>query len=182
MNFTPLKIQDKSGRTILLRRVQLSDADKLIKYLKETAGESKYLLREPDEIQFTQEQEESFISMVNHAEKSLMLIAIMGDVLVGTCSFMNAAPTKKSAHRCEVAIALYQEFCGYGIGKQMMEILLQFAKRAGYQQAELEVVEDNQKAVMLYQKLGFKTYGILPKNMKYTDGSYANMLWMMKEL
>ena len=35
---------------------------------------------------------------------------------------------KRQSHRCEVAIALYQEFCGYGIGKSMLENVLEVAK------------------------------------------------------
>ncbi len=51
-----------------------------------------------------------------------------------------------------------------------------------YEQAELEVIVDNEKAVQLYQKLGFRTYGTFPDNMKYSDGTYADAVWMMKKL
>ena len=86
------------------------------------------------------------------------------------------------AHRCEVAIALYQKYCGRGIGKKMMETALEAARRMGYEQAELDVVSANQAALRLYEKLGFKRYGVFPHNMKYRDGSYADCIWMMKEL
>lgn len=182
MIFTPVEIKDKWGRTVVLRNAQESDADDLIKYLKDTSAETKYLLREPDEIQFTHDQEEYFIKMMTDAEKSLMLVAVMEENLVGTCSLMSVAPTQRSAHRCEIAIALYQKFWGCGIGKKMIEAVLCAAKQVGYEQAELEVISDNESAVALYKELGFVAYGKLPRNMKYKDGSYADAIWMMKEL
>ena len=64
---------------------------------------------------------------------------------------------RRYAHRCEVAIALYQKYCGTGIGKLMLERILTIAKKAGYEQAELEVIATNEYAINLYRKLGFAT-------------------------
>ena len=47
---------------------------------------------------------------------------------------------------------------------------------------ELEVVVDNQRAIHLYESLGFQTYGKLPDNVKYLDGTYADVYWMMRKL
>ena len=44
---------------------------------------------------------------------------------------------------------------------------------------------DSKRALMLialYEKLGFKTYGTFPDNMKYADGTYVDAWWMMKKL
>ena len=64
----------------------------------------------------------------------------------------------------------------------MMEILLTEAKQVGYEQAELDVIADNHRAVALYKRLGFEQYGVMPRNMQYTDGTYADAIWMMKKL
>ena len=58
-----------------------------------------------------------------------------------------------------IAIALYKEYCGLGIGKAMLEIILDIAEKMGYEQAELEVIANNKPAIALYEKLGFKMYG-----------------------
>lgn len=102
--------------------------------------------------------------------------------VIGNCSFNPVGNYKRYQHRCEVAIALYQEFCGYGIGKIMLETVLKAAKEIGFEQAELEVISDNQNAITLYEKLGFQKYGTFPDNMKYADGHYASADWMMKKL
>ena len=69
------------------------------------------------------------------------------------------------------------------IGKtQSMLKAAQTAKAQGIEQIELEVAASNQKAVALYKKLGFETFGTFPNNMKYKDGTYETAHWMMKKL
>lgn len=111
-----------------------------------------------------------------------MLVATMNGKHIGNCSLMSHGPFKRTAHRCEIAIALYREYCGCGIGKVMLNTLLAVAKRIGYEQAELEVISANKGAIALYKKLGFEEYGTLPRNMKYADGTYADAIFMVKEL
>lgn len=64
----------------------------------------------------------------------------------------------------------------------MMQTVLDVAKKSGYEQAELEVISDNNSAIALYRNLGFEKHGSFPNNMKYSDGTYANADWMMKKL
>ena len=50
-------IKDKKGREIILRNAVEDDAEKLIDYLKITAAETPFLIREPDEITLSIKQE-----------------------------------------------------------------------------------------------------------------------------
>ena len=117
MKFKPMKVRDKLGREIILRNAEVSDSAALIEYLKITTGETPYLIREPEEVTITLEQEEKFIESKLNDKKELMLIATIDGKHIGNCSLMSIAPYKRYAHRCEIAIALYQEYCGCGIGK-----------------------------------------------------------------
>ena len=60
--------------------------------------------------------------------------------------------------------------------------VLDAARAAGFEQAELEAVSTNAPAVALYQKLGFETTGTVPRAMRYKDGTYADFLFMVKDL
>lgn len=182
MRFGPVEITDRLGRAIILRNAEISDADDLIRYLKVTTSETPFLIREPDEVRLIREQEEDFIRHYIEADRELLLIATVDGKHIGNCSLMSVGPYKRYAHRCDVAIALYQEFCGCGIGTKMMQVVLDLAKEVGYEQAELEVVSDNERAIALYKGLGFEKFGSFPQNMKYTDDMYANADWMMKRL
>ena len=182
MIFEPIQKTDHLGRSITLRNAESSDAEALLAYMRITTAETPYLIREPDEIVMTLEQEEAFLQSKMEAERELLLIAEMDGRHIGSCSLMQVLPYKRFAHRCSIAIALYQEFCGAGIGEIMLSALLGAAKQVGYEQAELEVVSENRRAMALYEKLGFKMCGHLPNNMKYADGSYADAEWMVKKL
>ena len=182
MKFDTIQFIDKLGRKVCLRNAEEADAAALIDYLRITTAETPYLIREPEEVTITLEQEKSFIQRAKDAEKELLLIAVIDGKHIGNCSLMNIAPYKRYSHRCGLAIALYQEYCGCGIGKVMMQTVLDVAKTVGYEQAELEVISENQKAIALYRNLGFEKYGTFPNNMKYSDGTYASADWMMRKL
>lgn len=180
--YVPSKIiKDKKGREIMFRSAEENDAEKLIDYLKTTAAETSFLIREPDEITLSIKQEQDFIKMKKASKNELQLIAEIGGKHIGNCSLMNIGGYKRYRHRCEIAIALYKEYCGLGIGKAMLEFVLDIAEKIGYEQAELEVLTSNKPAIALYEKLGFKIYGTFPNNMKYGEGSYADAYWMMKK-
>lgn len=182
MRFNPVMKKDKLGRTIMLRTAEPRDAESLLAYMRTTTAETPYLIREPDEVTMTLEQEEAFLQSKLDKDRELLLIAEIDGRHIGSCSLMEVLPYRRFDHRCSIAIALYQEFCGAGIGEIMLRALLEAAKQAGYEQAELEVVSDNRRAMALYEKLGFEKHGRLPHNMKYADGSYADAEWMVKKL
>ena len=46
----------------------------------------------------------------------------------------------------------------------------------------LMLIATNEYAINLYRKLGFEEYGKFPNNMRYSDATYADALWMMKKL
>ena len=120
MTFEEISVKDKLGRTVVLRNARPEDSLDLIQYLKTTSKETPYLIREPEEITITEEKEEQFIRAKMEAERELMLVAFTRGKHIGNCSLMSVAPYKRYRHRCDVAIALYKEYCGCGIGKIML--------------------------------------------------------------
>ena len=182
MRFEAKTFKDKNGREFVLRNAEESDAETLIAYLKTTSEETTYLIREPEEITLSKEQERTFIRSKIEDERELLLLAFVDGRHAGNCSLMSMGSYERYRHRCDIAIALYREFWGCGIGRTMLETVLDMAKKTGYEQAELEVIAQNEAAVALYEKLGFQKYGTFPDNMKYKDGSYTDAFWMMKKL
>ena len=182
MEFGEISIKDKLGRTVILRNARPEDSAALLEYLRTTSAETPYLIREPEEITITEQKEKQFIQAKIDAERELMLVAFIDGKHIGNCSLMSIAPYKRYCHRCDVAIALYKEYCGCGIGKAMLQTVLDVAKSIGYEQAELEVMAENKDAIAMYEKLEFEKFGTFPDNMKYADGSYMDAYWMMKKL
>lgn len=180
-----MRIEDKiltvKGGELLLRNPREEDARMLIDYLKITCGETRYLVKEPEEITMTLEEEEAFIRKQNDSENSLILLGFLNGRYVGNCSLMGNGPLRYR-HRVSMGIALYQEFTGLGIGRAMIGALLKIAGQKGFEQVELEVVKDNERAIRLYREMGFEICGTFPNNMKYKDGSYADAYYMVRRL
>ncbi len=182
MRFDSIKVIEKTGAEIEFRSAQESDAEDLLKYLKATNTESPYLICEPDEITMTPDEERAFIVRKTEAERELLLLAFDNGRHIGNCSLMSVGSSVRYRHRCMIAIALYHEYCGRGIGRLMLGTVLDEAKKLGYTQAELEVVTVNEGAVALYESVGFVKCGTLPDSMRYRDGSTVDSYWMVKKL
>ena len=89
MIYEPREITCRDGRSCILRSAAVTDANDLIRYLKVTAGETPFLIREPDEISLTPEQEEHFIEGIVKEPRELMLIGTVAGEHVGNCSLMS---------------------------------------------------------------------------------------------
>ena len=64
----------------------------------------------------------------------------------------------------------------------MMDYAFYLAKKMGYEQVELEVVEGNTRAKNLYERFGFRETGKNLRALKYDDGSYRDEYKMVKIL
>ena len=132
MIYQDREIQTKDGRTVILRNARPEDSEALIEYLKVTATETSFLVSEPEEITLTMEQEERFIRSKMESPDELMLIGTLNGKHVGNCAICSLGTKQRYRHRCSVAIALYQEYCGLGIGRQMLRAALDEAEKYGY--------------------------------------------------
>lgn len=172
----------KNGRTCLLRSPEECDAEAMLEYLHATSAETPYMLREPEEVRADVEEERAFLRKTAENPRQMMLSAFVDGQLAGTCSFAAISERERLRHRCTVGISLYRAFWGMGIGTVLLREILAAAKAAGFELAELDVVSANAPAIGLYEKFGFETTGTVRHAFKYRDGSYADFLFMVKEL
>ena len=111
-----------------------------------------------------------------------MIIAEVDGKVAGNCSFSAVGGKLRVRHRCSLGIALYQKYWGLGIGRELTALLLEKARECGYEQIELEVVGRNERAIALYEKMGFVRIGERPCAMKHKDGTYDSNVIMVKQL
>lgn len=172
----------KNGVCYTLRSPELADAEKMIEYLKATAAETEYGLSYPEEMEFSVQDEENFISHYSEDQGSMMITAFAGDRLVGNASLSCVLDKKKTRHRATFGMAMLKSEWGNGLGKKILSELIAFAKQAGYEFLELEVAATNTTAVNLYQKVGFAVYGERPRSLKLKSGDYYDELLMVLDL
>lgn len=102
--------------------------------------------------------------------------------LVGSGNFGPKSNKTRLAHRCDMGVSVLKEFWGLGIASEIMKIIIEKAKEAHFEQIELQVVDTNEPARHLYNKFGFYETGYINNGVKYTDGTYAKLILMQKDL
>jgi DNA-binding MarR family transcriptional regulator/GNAT superfamily N-acetyltransferase len=86
--------------------------------------------------------------------------------------YLRANFTGRSAHIANGAYMVKNSHRGQGLGKLLLKASLYLAKEAGFRAMQFNMVlSQNRVAVQLYQKLGFKIIGTLPKAVRNPDGT-----------
>ena len=182
MKFEERTITLKDGRSCILRPTSPEYAKEMIEYMKKTAGETEFLLRYPDEVNFTPEAEEEILQRLYEDPCSIMMMPIVDGRVAGNGSINGIGNKRKILHRCSLAIALYKEFWGLGIGTAMIDYMCELAARIGWKQVDLEVVAENEQAQALYRKCGFTESGRRCNALRFDDGTMHDEILMYKKL
>lgn len=167
----------KNGQTLLFREAVPDDAPKVLAYLNRVGGESDNLLFGKNAFTVTEEQERAVLERQQKAEKSIMLAGFVGEEVVSISSVNALTARERVAHRAGVAISVGKAYWGQGVGRKAMEALIEFAKSCGLEVLELEVREDNTRAIGLYESLGFEKMGLYKNFMKVNGVSFG--AWYM---
>ncbi len=176
------KVILKNGTEAELRSAALPDAEAVLNNFNQAHAETDFLLSYPGEHPLTVEQEANFIREKEESPDEVEIAAVINGRIAGTAGISSVGHREKIQHRAEVGISILQEFWGFGIGRALMESCIECAKNAGYTQLELSVVAENQRALALYQKLGFREFGRNPRGFRSRTGEYQELVDMRLEL
>jgi L-phenylalanine/L-methionine N-acetyltransferase len=58
-------------------------------------------------------------------------------------------------------VAIHLDFGGKGLGAEMLKEILEFGQESGFLRIELSTATTNDKAIRLYEKMGFEKEGVL---------------------
>jgi putative acetyltransferase len=97
--------------------------------------------------------------------------------IIGGCGIY---PTENLPEGCGELVKFYlnASYRGKGIGKQLMDISIESARKMGYRQLYLESLPELGRAIGLYERAGFKFI-----DYKMGDsGHFGCNIWMLKEL
>lgn len=172
----------KNGKTVIIRKPTLDDAQAIINIISVADTETKFLSRNPEEFKVTEEQEKEFIRCILEDSDQDWFVAEYDRQVVGQCSVGLIKRTERCRHRAEVTFVILKKNCGMGIGGKLMQQCIDWCKDRNVTQIELSVVADNKQAINMYENFGFKTTGTIPKAMRYDDGTFADELFMILEL
>jgi RimJ/RimL family protein N-acetyltransferase len=98
--------------------------------------------------------------------------------LIGITGF-NRMARQRAMHRGElVQVYVDPNYRGQNIGEKLIRLVLEYAFGLdGIEQVQLSVIAGNDKAIKLYERLGFKTFGVQPRYFKVGD-TYLDQQFM----
>ena len=149
-----------------IRKAVASDAEQILQYCKVVGAESDNLTFGAEGVSMTIEKEREYLDSILCSDKQLYLVAVDNNEIVGTAAFSSFTKARL-AHRGEISISVKKFMWGHHIGTRFMESIIDFAKNvAKIEIISLEVRTDNERAIALYKKFGFRKVGTFNGFMK----------------
>jgi L-amino acid N-acyltransferase YncA len=109
-------------------------------------------------------------------------VAEIGDEIVGTFIIKDNFPGLGS-HVANASYMTLPSAFGKGIGRTMGEFSLSEAKRLGYRAIQFNiVVKTNERAIRLWQNLGFAIKGEIPEAFNHRTEGYIDACIMRRKL
>lgn len=170
INEIPVTLRD--GRKAVLRTVHPEEARRVLDVMRITSGETHFMARYPDEAVATLENEVAYLTAQEEKPNAFELCALVDGELVGFTGINPISSRRKLCHRASFGTSILKDYCNCGLGTLMLETCLKYAREIGYSQVELGVFDDNPRAIHVYEKLGFRRVGTIPRAFRLDDGTY----------
>lgn len=98
--------------------------------------------------------------------------------LVGSAGIVPVSDDPREKHVANLGIGVMDAWQGVGVGRALMAALLDHADHwAHYTRVELHVYADNQRAIALYESLGFLPEGVI-RDSALREGGYVDSIVM----
>lgn len=167
---------------VFIRYPKIEDTQAMLDYINNLSNEKTFILFQGE--QMTLEEEQAYVErqLKNiDDKKTVMLLVFNMEKLVGIAQVEQKDKAEK--HLGNFGISVAKEFRGKGIGKLLMQLVIQEAEKnlSGMQIMTLSVFGDNEVAQDLYKKFGFQEYGKLPGGIIH-NGRLVDHIYMYKEI
>lgn len=162
----------RDGRTVLLRPARMEDAEATLRNVNRVGLEEVYIMVEevPD-----LQQERHWLSAFDGV-RNVLFVAVAGDEVVGAAD-CHAGNFPKDRHIGGIGIAIQDGWREVGLGRRMMERVLEWMRTRGFAKAELAVFATNDRAHRLYASLGFVEEGNRRNHVRI-KGTYVDEILM----
>ena len=159
---------------IKIREIEVEDYKELLDFMKKVKGETNFLRGYPNEIKMSYEDEKEHIKKVKSSETSNYFVVMKNNKMIGCIGF-NGNTARKMKHYGTIGISVLKEYWGRGIATTLLEKLISWSKEKGIKKINLDVFENNERAIKLYEKFGFKLEGCIEDGI-FDGENYINLL------
>ena len=168
----------KNGTKVLITSPSHGDGAELLETMKVILKNSRHTLTTLEEFNFSLEQQEDRNrKLIEHQDKLIITPKIDGRI-IGMLDF-SPGIRNRIAHYGEFGMSIHPDYQGIGVGRMMLESLLAWAREnPRIETVRLRVHSLNHRAISLYEKCGFVTEGKEVRGIKFSDGTYDDVLHM----
>jgi RimJ/RimL family protein N-acetyltransferase len=171
----------KNNLQLTLRPAQPSDAENLLTYFEQVAGESDNITFGPGEFGLSVQEEREALQQFAESPTSIYLIAEISGEIAGMLSF-NTGKRPRLQHGGEFGITVLRKYWKLGIGGHMLAYLIDWAhQNPTIRKINLRVRADNLPAIHLYEKYGFVYEGRITREI-CVRGQFFDTLFMGLQL
>jgi len=175
----PRVVRTKSGDEIQVRCARIGDANAILELARAVQQEGAFNVTVPEGFHLSVADEQTWIEDHQKDPGLLLLIAESDNRLAGLVH-VEARKQERLAHSGSLAIAVSVEARGRGVGRALMETLLQWAETSPLERVELAVLGNNERAIALYKGLGFVEEGRRQRGVKLGPDVYADDVLMCR--
>lgn len=161
----------------VIRSAKEDDAKSLSEVRLQIDGETENMDREKGEAYIDEVGFNQLIKEDTESPYNLFLVCEANGKIVGF-SRCEGNQLKRMFHKVEFGVCILKDFWGYGIGTNLLKETIRWADTNKIKKITLNVLETNQKAIMLYKNYGFEEEGVLKKDKLLSDGKYYNTVIM----
>lgn len=158
-----------------IREAIPDDAADILEVLRIIGKETPFLVMDEKGMEMTPDEMSENLANLYESPNNVLMVALADGKVIGTAS-VKASAKKRMEHIGEIGISILKDYWGFGLGSLMMEELILWAQESGViRRLELTVQHRNQRAVHVYEKIGFKTEAIMERGAKTDDGEFLDV-------
>lgn len=163
---------------LIIHEATVNDAAQMLQFVQNLSEEPDINLpMAPGEFKISLEQEKDILAEYQLADNSTFLVAEVEGEIVGILNIKGGLRSRQR-HAGELGISVKKGWRGKGLGEQLMEAALRWARAGGIlKRIELKVYARNTAAIHLYQKYGFEIEGTRRRAI-FQGGQYLDDLIM----
>jgi RimJ/RimL family protein N-acetyltransferase len=167
----------KNDIEVTIRGATKEDAQNMIDFYNVVGGETDFLSFGANEFKRDLQEYEEYITATSIEQNSIMLLALIDSEIISIAT-INSSQKERTKHVGTLGIVISKKYTGLGLGKVLMNDLIEWGKQNGVtKKISLVTNETNTVAIELYKKLGFEVEGLLKKD-NFINGNFNNTIIM----